>query len=204
MATPERLAQSFLGIAWKIGLPPPQVGAGMSPWSAVSIRYHYEEALVFRFWAMQAELKFGYVSKIMDLTEAELLVPVRASGIAPLDVLRAMTQWALSRAGQRARAVGSQGIISIDEAVTIYNARVTRYEALVSASVLESRPIPIADFQLGLRRDHPWTELLCFCADNLADSLNLDDEWRPIAGLVLQQAVSTLQVGLYQTLQAKT
>jgi len=211
MPTPERLDFSILGVAWKLGFPKPKRSQfdllrnyriARNPWEGVSIHYHYQEALIVRFWSMQAEVKFGYLSKIMRMTEADLAIPVRASGIVPLDVLRAMTQWSLARAGQRARAVSSPGTISLEDATKIFNSLVLSYEALVSASVQDTRPIPIKDFQLGLSRDHPWTEFLCVCADNLCKDLDLDDAVRPLASVTMELAVSQVQNGLYTSLQS--
>jgi hypothetical protein len=205
LSTPERLERSFVATAWATGFPRPshaEVDNNANPWATITIHYHYQEALVIRFWAMQAEVLFGYISKIMRMCEDELAIPVCESGILPRDVLRAMTQWSLARAGQRARAAGSPGIISPEDAAKIYNSLALRYEALVSASVDDVRPIPVEGFQLGLSRRHPWTEFLCYCADNLCDSIDLDEEVRPLATTIMQIAVSHTQTSLYQALQA--
>jgi hypothetical protein len=151
---------------------------------------------------MQAELLFGYLSKIMQLTEKELSVPVRAAGISPMDVLHAMTRWSLTRAVERAKVVHSPGWIPDADATDIFNSVVLTYERMVSASVRERRPIPIENFQLGLSRDHPWTGFLCYCADNICASLDVEDEVRPLASIIMQLTVSQVQVRLYQALQA--
>ncbi len=204
MPTPERLAHSFLATAWAAGFPhqsPHVENAGdFNPWATVTIHYHYHEALVIRFWAMQAEATFGYLSKIMRMTEEEFAVPVRKSKIEPLDVLRAMTQWSLARAGHRALVAGSPGIILPEDATKIYNSVVPRYETLVAASVKESRPIPEKDFQLGLSRDHPWTAFICYCADNICGSLDLEEDTGALVSIVMQLVVSNIQNGLYRAL----
>jgi hypothetical protein len=205
MPTPERLAHSVLATAWAIGFPQRFHAAATdspNPWSAVTLHYHYQEALVIRFWAMQAELKFGYLTKIMRMTEEEFAVPVRATGVSPLEVLRAMTHWSLTRAMQRARVVGSPGDISAEAAVKTYNSLVLRYEALVTASAQVSRPTPIEEFQLGLSAKHPDAMLLWFCAENLSNSLDLDEDVQPLAAKVMQLSVSQIQNGLYRALQA--
>jgi len=205
-ATEEHLGHSVLATAWKMGLPttPLRDGGDGNPWAAVSIHYHYQEALMFRFWAMQAELLFGYLSKIMRMTEEELAVPVRASEATPLEVLRAMTNWALVRAMQRAKVVGSPGEMAPDEAVKIYNTKVLRYEALVTASAQEFRSVPVKGFQLPLARDGdgPWKELLCYGADNLCDALAIEDHARPITTMVMQLASNQIQTSLYRSLIA--
>jgi hypothetical protein len=200
--TIDRLSQSILATAWEMGLPRPSgIFFRSNPWAGVSIRYHYEEALVLRFWAMQAELLFGYVTKVMHLCEAELAVPVKEFDLMPLDVLRAMTHWSLALAGQRARVVGSPGTLSPEQAVEIFNSRVFRYETLVSESVLDTRPIPDKDFQLGLSRDHPWTALLCYCADNLCESLDTEPDLRPMTALTLQLALSARHASFYHAVK---
>jgi hypothetical protein len=140
----------------------------------------------------------------MRMTEEELSVPVRASEATPLEVLRAMTNWALVRAMQRAKVVGSPGEMAPDEAVKIYNSKVLRYEALVTASAQDTRPLPVKGFQLPVARegDHLWKELLCYGADNLCDALAIEDDARPITTMALQLASSTIQTGLYRALMA--
>jgi hypothetical protein len=113
-----------------------------------------------------------------------------------------MTQWSLTRAVQRARIVGSPGEISAEDATAIFNSQVLRYEALVNASVQDTRPIPVKDFQLGLSREHPWTELLCYGADNLCEGLIIENQMRPLTEILMQLALSQIQNGLYSSLQA--
>jgi hypothetical protein len=200
----ERLSYSILGTAWATGFPKPTPTRGIendNPWALVPIQYHFEEAIVFRFWAMQAELMYGYVSKIMRMTEEELSIPVRAAMLQPLDVLRSMTQLLLDRAQKRAHIAGSPGTMTPDQAIATYNARVLNYEALVSAAVQDETPIPVRDFQLGLSREHPWTLLLCYCADNLCSALTIDEDRRPLSSIILEFAVSKTQTGLFGAIQ---
>lgn len=199
-ATLEQLNHSFLALAWASGTRSPKAAGAdpaENPWSRVTIRYHYEEALALRFWALEAELLFGFITKIMRLAETELGLPVKASGITPAHVLRAMTQWSLARAGRRARIVGSPGILSVEEATAIFNSRVVRYEALIDASVKNLDPIPTSGFQLGLSREHPWTAPICYIADNICDALELDTEQRVLMTVILQLVVSAKRTALY-------
>jgi hypothetical protein len=188
----DSLKHSFLATAWSMGMPAPSDG-----WAGVDVRYHYEEVLALRFLAIEAEFLVGYLTKLMKLTEAELAIPVQASGLTPLDVLRSMTRWSRAHARHRASIVGSHGEISIEEALAIYNSRVLRYESLVAASVTNKGPIPIRSFQLGLSREHPWMALVCNMSDNMCDSLGIEREG--MAAMPLQLAIDSKRRAFYES-----
>jgi hypothetical protein len=202
-----RLEYSILGVAWRMGFPSPDVedlpsGNTNSRWQRVPLLYHLQEALVIRFWSMQAELLFGYLSKIASLTEQEFGLPILSAGIQPMDVLRGMTRLLLVRAKQRAEVARSPGMLSEDEVVDIYNSLVLRYEELAGQSVQDHRPIPTNNFQLGLSKDHPWTAFQAFCGDNLCSALPVDEAAVPIASMLMGLATASVQTGLYSSLKS--
>ena len=75
----------------------------------------------------KAESLYGYITKIMRMSEAELSLPVTAAGLQPIHILRGMTQLLLDRAQRRAGAVNSPGTITPERVIAIYNSRVLTY-----------------------------------------------------------------------------
>ena len=71
----------------------------------------------------------------------------------------------------------------------------------MSASAQNNSPIPEENFQLGLSRKHPWTQLLCYCAENLLSTLTIDDDMKAIATPLLEIAASKTQAGLFGAIQ---
>jgi len=202
--TRERLSYSILATAWRTGFPKtsPEVGAEYdNPWARVPIQYHLEEAILFRFWAMQAEVKYGYLSKIMRMVEDEWSLSVKAAAIQPIHILRAMTMLLMDRAQKRAAAVNSPGTLTSEQVTETYNKHVLEYEALVSAAVQDETPIPTENLQLGLSRNHAWTRLLVFGSNNLLSTLGLEPQVTPVASIMLELATWQTQTGLFEAIR---
>src|SRR5258708_5348971 len=93
-----------------------QMGLKAGDASRLSAHYYFEEALVYRFWAREAEARAGLVSYLMKMAERELRLPVTGLGLTNLDVLRGMTGMILLRAIERAAAAGISPPLGEDQA----------------------------------------------------------------------------------------
>ena len=191
---PESLTHSMLGTAWSMGMPEPANG-----WRDVTPYYHYEETLALIYLAMEAEILCGFVTKIMHLAESELGVPVRASGLNPQEVFRSLTKWSYAHAAHRAHAAGAANTLNIERTDDIFGLRASPYRELIGASVSNTDAIPIADFQLGPSREHPWTAFPCKIADNICETLEIENN--RLHAIILQVAVSKKRTAFYESVQ---
>jgi hypothetical protein len=181
----ESLQGSFAGVAGLLGTKDSQ----FSGWQDVGVQYHFEEALALRTLVIEMEYRCQLVSKIAALTNASS----KSSDLLTSEIITRMSIQALLIARERAFFSGSKKDLSNDDATLIHNARSKEYGDLVKRSLLCTDPIPVGNFQLGLPRNHPSTDLLAMMADHIGKTLDIDRDdlsgTGPLNAILLEMAI---------------